>query len=236
MNFDEELINHVCQKYNLDVSDFKSTIIEFLNNGGSQKEPQALSKDDDIEAIAAKAKEAVGQTSEPKTESESPNTVEKPTEKKTREELKQDRTFEPGQRVKINTNYGTKQDPHYLVGEFVEDVDAENVKVKLLSTGRPRTVNKKSIVLTESVLFNRILKESFGSLTHDKPTFWVMKDEEREEIFLSEIEEALDKGKLVKVVEAMFDSLCLEIEGNDDDDPVKDWNDHWDQYYDEDDE
>lgn len=232
MNFDEELINHVCQKYNLDVSDFKSTIIEFLNSG-SQEEPQALSKDDDIEAIAAKAKEAVGQTSEPQIESES-NTVEKPIEKKTREELKQDRTFEPGQRVKINTNYGTKQDPHYLVGEFVEDVDAENVKVKLLSTGRPRTVNKKSIVLTESALFNKILKESFGSLTQDKPKFWVIKDGEREEIELYEIEEALNAGKLVKVVEVMFDSLCLEIEG--DDDSIKDWNDHWDQYYNEEDD
>lgn len=134
------------------------------------------------------------------------------TQKKTREELKQDRTFTPGQHVKINANYGTKQNPHYLVGEFVEDVDTENVKVKLLSTGRSRTVNKKSIVLTESTLFDRILKESFGSLTKDSPIFYTFVDGKYEKIFLSEVKRALDDGKLVKVVDVLSDSLCLEID------------------------
>ena len=162
MNFDEELISFVCQKYNIDITDFHATLLDFVNkkrNANSGDEPQKLEKDDDIETISQKAKAAV-QPQQQNNDSELFNQIENDNDKnKTRDEKKQDRVFEPGQRVKINTNYGTSKEPHYLVGEFVEDVDNENVKVKLLSTGRPRTVDKKSIVLTESKLFNRILKE-----------------------------------------------------------------------------
>jgi len=157
MNFDEELISFVCQKYNIDITDFHATLLDFVNekrNTTTSSEPQKLEKDDDIETISQKAKAAV----QPQNNSELFNQIENDNDKnKTRDEKKQDRVFEPGQRVKINTNYGTSKEPHYLVGEFVEDVDNENVKVKLLSTGRPRTVDKKSIVLTESALFNKIL-------------------------------------------------------------------------------
>ena len=55
-----------------------------------------------------------------------------------------------------------------------------------MSTGRPRTVDKKSIVLTESKLFNRILKE--------------------------------------------------ETSEDETEDTIKDWNDYWDQYYNDDDD
>jgi len=156
MNFDEELISFVCQKYNINITDFHATLLDFVNEkrNTNNSEPQKLEKDDDIETISQKAKAAV----QPQNNSELFNQIENDDDKnKTRDEKKQDRVFEPGQRVKINTNYGTSKEPHYLVGEFVEDVDNENVKVKLLSTGRPRTVDKKSIVLTESVLFNKIL-------------------------------------------------------------------------------
>jgi len=156
MNFDEELISFVCQKYNIDITDFHATLLDFVNKkrNTNNSEPQKLEKDDDIETISQKAKAAV----QPQNNSELFNQIENDNDKnKTRDEKKQDRVFEPGQRVKINTNYGTSKEPHYLVGEFVEDVDNENVKVKLLSTGRPRTVDKKSIVLTESALFNKIL-------------------------------------------------------------------------------
>lgn len=162
MNFDEELISFVCQKYNIDITDFHATLLDFVNekrNTTSSDEPQKLEKDDDIETISQKAKAAV--QSQQQNNSELFNQIENDDDNnnknKTRDEKKQDRVFEPGQRVKINTNYGTSKEPHYLVGEFVEDVDNENVKVKLLSTGRPRTVDKKSIVLTESALFNKIL-------------------------------------------------------------------------------
>lgn len=156
MNFDEELISFVCQKYNIDITDFHATLLDFVNEkrNTTSSEPQKLEKDDDIETISQKAKAAV----QPQNNSELFNQIENDNDKnKTRDEKKQDRVFEPGQRVKINTNYGTSKEPHYLVGEFVEDIDNENVKVKLLSTGRPRTVDKKSIVLTESALFNKIL-------------------------------------------------------------------------------
>lgn len=160
MNFDEELISFVCQKYNIDITDFHATLLDFVNekrNTNSGDEPQKLEKDDDIETISQKAKAAV-QPQQQNNDSELFNQIENDNDKnKTRDEKKQDRVFEPGQRVKINTNYGTSKEPHYLVGEFVEDIDNENVKVKLLSTGRPRTVDKKSIVLTESALFNKIL-------------------------------------------------------------------------------
>lgn len=161
MNFDEELISFVCQKYNIDITDFHTTLLDFVNkkrNANSDGEPQKLEKDDDIETISQKAKAAV--QSQQQNNSELFNQIENDDDNnknKTRDEKKQDRVFEPGQRVKINTNYGTSKEPHYLVGEFVEDVDNENVKVKLLSTGRPRTVDKKSIVLTESALFKKIL-------------------------------------------------------------------------------
>lgn len=159
MNFDEELISFVCQKYNIDITDFHATLLDFVNEkrNTTSGEPQKLEKDDDIETISQKAKAAV-QPQNNNNNSELFNQIENDNDKnKTRDEKKQDRVFEPGQRVKINTNYGTSKEPHYLVGEFVEDVDNENVKVKLLSTGRPRTVDKKSIVLTESALFNKIL-------------------------------------------------------------------------------
>lgn len=157
MNFDEELISFVCQKYNIDITDFHATLLEFVNEkrNANSDEPQKLEKDDDIETISQKAKAAV-QPQNNNNNSGLFNQIEND-KNKTRDEKKQDRVFEPGQRVKINTNYGTSKEPHYLVGEFVEDVDNENVKVKLLSTGRPRTVDKKSIVLTESALFNKIL-------------------------------------------------------------------------------
>lgn len=158
MNFDEELISFVCQKYNIDITDFHATLLDFVNEkrNATNGEPQKLEKDDDIETISQKAKAAV--QPQQQNDSELFNQIENDNDKnKTRDEKKQDRVFEPGQRVKINTNYGTSKEPHYLVGEFVEDVDNENVKVKLLSTGRPRTVDKKSIVLTESALFNKIL-------------------------------------------------------------------------------
>lgn len=160
MNFDEELISFVCQKYNIDITDFHATLLDFVNEkrNTSGGEPQKLEKDDDIETISQKAKAAVQPQNNNNNNSELFNQIENDDDKnKTRDEKKQDRVFEPGQRVKINTNYGTSKEPHYLVGEFVEDVDNENVKVKLLSTGRPRTVDKKSIVLTESALFNKIL-------------------------------------------------------------------------------
>lgn len=160
MNFDEELISFVCQKYNIDITDFHATLLDFVNEkrNATSSEPQKLEKDDDIETISQKAKAAVQPQNNNNNNSELFNQIENDDDKnKTRDEKKQDRVFEPGQRVKINTNYGTSKEPHYLVGEFVEDVDNENVKVKLLSTGRPRTVDKKSIVLTESVLFNKIL-------------------------------------------------------------------------------
>lgn len=156
MNFDEELISFVCQKYNIDITDFHTTLLDFVNEkrNANSDEPQKLEKDDDIETISQKAKAAV----QSQNNSELFNQIENDNDKnKTRDEKKQDRVFVPGQRVKINTNYGTSKEPHYLVGEFVEDVDNENVKIKLLSTGRPRTVDKKSIVLTESALFNKIL-------------------------------------------------------------------------------
>lgn len=158
MNFDEELISFVCQKYNIDITDFHATLLEFVNEkrNTTSGEPQKLEKDDDIETISQKAKAAVQPQNNNNNNSELFNQIEND-KNKTRDEKKQDRVFEPGQRVKINTNYGTSKEPHYLVGEFVEDVDNENVKVKLLSTGRPRTVDKKSIVLTESALFNKIL-------------------------------------------------------------------------------
>lgn len=160
MNFDEELISFVCQKYNIDITDFHATLLDFVNEkrNATSSEPQKLEKDDDIETISQKAKAAV-QPQNNNNNSELFNQIENDNnnKNKTRDEKKQDRVFEPGQRVKINTNYGTSKEPHYLVGEFVEDIDNENVKVKLLSTGRPRTVDKKSIVLTESVLFNKIL-------------------------------------------------------------------------------
>jgi len=160
MNFDEELISFVCQKYNIDITDFHATLLDFVNEkrNTTSGEPQKLEKDDDIETISQKAKAAVQPQNNNNNNSELFNQIENDDDKnKTRDEKKQDRVFEPGQRVKINTNYGTSKEPHYLVGEFVEDVDNENVKVKLLSTGRPRTVDKKSIVLTESTLFNKIL-------------------------------------------------------------------------------
>lgn len=167
MNFDEELISFVCQKYNIDITDFHATLLDFVNEkrnaSNNNDEPQKLEKNDDIETISQKAKAAVQSSSPPQqqnnNDSELFNQIENNNndKNKTRDEKKQDRVFEPGQRVKINTNYGTSKEPHYLVGEFVEDVDNENVKVKLLSTGRPRTVDKKSIVLTESALFNKIL-------------------------------------------------------------------------------
>lgn len=160
MNFDEELISFVCQKYNIDITDFHATLLDFVNEkrNTTNGEPQKLEKDDDIETISQKAKAAVQPQNNNNNNSELFNQIENDDDKnKTRDEKKQDRVFEPGQRVKINTNYGTSKEPHYLVGEFVEDVDNENVKVKLLSTGRPRTVDKKSIVLTESALFKKIL-------------------------------------------------------------------------------
>ena len=56
-----------------------------------------------------------------------------------------------------------------------------------------------------------LIKES-PRLTQDKPKFLVIKDGKEKNIFLWEIEKALNEGKLVKVVKVMFGNLCLEIE------------------------
>lgn len=56
-----------------------------------------------------------------------------------------------------------------------------------------------------------LIKES-PRLTQDKPKFLVIKDGKEENIFLWEIEKALNEGKLVKVVKVMFGNLYLEIE------------------------
>ena len=56
-----------------------------------------------------------------------------------------------------------------------------------------------------------LIKES-PRLTQDKPKFWVIKDGKEKNIFLWEIEKALNEGKLVKVVKVMFGNLYLEIE------------------------
>ena len=57
-----------------------------------------------------------------------------------------------------------------------------------------------------------LIKESPGRLTQDKPKFLVIKDGKEKNIFLWEIEKALNEGKLVKVVKVMFGNLYLEIE------------------------
>ena len=56
-----------------------------------------------------------------------------------------------------------------------------------------------------------LIKES-PRLTQDKPKFWVIEDGKEKNIFLWEIEKALNEGKLVKVVKVMFGNLYLEIE------------------------
>ena len=56
-----------------------------------------------------------------------------------------------------------------------------------------------------------LIKES-PRLTQDKPKFLVIKDGKEKNIFLWEIEKALNEGKLVKVVKVMFGNLYLEIE------------------------
>ena len=56
-----------------------------------------------------------------------------------------------------------------------------------------------------------LIKES-PRLTQDKSKFLVIKDGKEKNIFLWEIEKALNEGKLVKVVKVMFGNLYLEIE------------------------
>ena len=72
--------------------------------------------------------------------------------------------------------------------------------------------DKEDIKKESTAEFDRVIKESPGRLTQDKPKFFVIKDRKEENIFLWEIEKALDAGKLVKVVKVMFGNLYLEIE------------------------
>ena len=75
--------------------------------------------------------------------------------------------------------------------------------------------DKEDIKKESTAEFDRVIKESPGRLTQDKPKFFVIKDGKdgkEENIFLWEIEKALNAGKLVKVVKVMFGNLYLEIE------------------------
>ena len=78
--------------------------------------------------------------------------------------------------------------------------------------------NKEDIKKESTAEFDRVIKESPERLTQDKPKFFVIKDGKEENIFLEkniflwEIEKALNEGKLVKVVKDMFGNLYLEIE------------------------
>ena len=71
--------------------------------------------------------------------------------------------------------------------------------------------DKEDIKKEPTAEFDRVIKES-PRLTQDKPKFLVIKDGKEKNIFLWEIEKALNEGKLVKVVKVMFDNLYLEIE------------------------
>lgn len=71
--------------------------------------------------------------------------------------------------------------------------------------------DKEDIKKESTAEFDRVIKES-PRLTQDKPKFLVIKDGKEKNIFLWEIEKALNEGKLVKVVKVMFDNLYLEIE------------------------
>ena len=70
--------------------------------------------------------------------------------------------------------------------------------------------DKKDIKKEQTDEFE-LIKES-PRLTQDKPKFLVIKDGKEKNIFLWEIEKALNEGKLVKVVKVMFGNLYLEIE------------------------
>ena len=72
--------------------------------------------------------------------------------------------------------------------------------------------DKEDIKKESTAEFDRVIKESLGRLTQDKPKFLVIKDGKEKNIFLWEIEKALNEGKLVKVVKVMFGNLYLEIE------------------------
>lgn len=72
--------------------------------------------------------------------------------------------------------------------------------------------DKEDIKKEPTAEFDRVIKESPGRLTQDKPKFLVIKDGKEKNIFLWEIEKALNEGKLVKVVKVMFGNLYLEIE------------------------
>ena len=72
--------------------------------------------------------------------------------------------------------------------------------------------DKEDIKKESTAEFDRVIKESPGRLTQDKPKFFVIKDGKEKNIFLWEIEKALNAGKLVKVVKVMFGNLYLEIE------------------------
>ena len=72
--------------------------------------------------------------------------------------------------------------------------------------------DKEDIKKESTAEFDRVIKESSGRLTQDKPKFLVIKDGKEKNIFLWEIEKALNEGKLVKVVKVMFGNLYLEIE------------------------
>lgn len=72
--------------------------------------------------------------------------------------------------------------------------------------------DKEDIKKESTAEFDRVIKESPGRLTQDKPKFLVIKDGKEKNIFLWEIEKALNEGKLVKVVKVMFGNLYLKIE------------------------
>ena len=74
--------------------------------------------------------------------------------------------------------------------------------------------DKEDIKKESTAEFDRVIKESPGRLTQDKPKFLVIKDGKEKNIFLWEIEKALNEGKLVKVVKVMFGNLYLEIEND----------------------
>ena len=72
-------------------------------------------------------------------------------------------------------------------------------------------LSDKEDIKKESTAEFELIKES-PRLTQDKPKFLVIKDGKEKNIFLWEIEKALNEGKLVKVVKVMFGNLYLEIE------------------------
>ena len=74
--------------------------------------------------------------------------------------------------------------------------------------------DKEDIKKESTAEFDRVIKESPGRLTQDKSKFFVIKDGKEKNIFLWEIEKALNEGKLVKIAKVIFGNLYLEIEND----------------------